>query len=66
MYQNELLSKMEIKYVRNNCLLNTPGKLRREAETAFRLFKWHDCLAAHLYRIGILTEAACPQSEGLD
>ncbi|GFU45539.1 hypothetical protein NPIL_175921 [Nephila pilipes] len=35
-------------------------KLRREVVAAFRLFAGHDCLAVHLYRIGILTEAACP------
>ncbi|GFT45024.1 hypothetical protein NPIL_546271 [Nephila pilipes] len=27
--------------------------------TAFLLFTGHDCLAAHMYHIGILTEAAC-------
>ncbi|GFS44627.1 uncharacterized protein NPIL_498421 [Nephila pilipes] len=36
-----------------------PDKPRWEAVTAFCLFVGHDCLAAHLYRIGIHTEAAC-------
>ncbi|GFS80129.1 hypothetical protein NPIL_681151 [Nephila pilipes] len=59
-YQDELLSKIETKYGRNNCLLNIPYKPRRETVAAFRLFTEYDCLAAHLYRIGILTEAAYP------
>ncbi|GFT63033.1 reverse transcriptase domain-containing protein [Nephila pilipes] len=36
-----------------------PDKPRREAGADFRLFTGHDCLAAHLYLIGILTEAVC-------
>ncbi|GFU43573.1 hypothetical protein NPIL_113221 [Nephila pilipes] len=60
MYQDDLLSKTETKYGRNNCLLDIPDKPRREAVTAFRLFIRHDYLAAHLYRIGKLPEAACP------
>ncbi|GFS70208.1 uncharacterized protein NPIL_216871 [Nephila pilipes] len=61
-YQDELLSKIKIKYGRNNYLLDIPHKPRREAVAAFPLFTRYDCLAAHLYRIGILTEAACPLS----
>ncbi|GFU12121.1 hypothetical protein NPIL_679071 [Nephila pilipes] len=47
------------KLVRSH-LLDILDKPRREAVAAFRLFIRHDCLASHLYRIGILTEAACP------
>ncbi|GFT28187.1 hypothetical protein NPIL_101201 [Nephila pilipes] len=60
MYQDELLSKIKTKYGRNNCLLDISDKPRREAVAVFRLFTEHDCLTAHLYRIDILTEAACP------
>ncbi|GFT52727.1 hypothetical protein NPIL_155651, partial [Nephila pilipes] len=59
-YQDELLSKIDTKYGRNNCHLDIPDKPKREAVVTFRLFTGHDCLAAHLYRISILTEAACP------
>ncbi|GFT32268.1 hypothetical protein NPIL_632581 [Nephila pilipes] len=62
-YRDGLLSKIETKYGRNNCLLDIPYKPRWKAEAAFRLFTGHDCLAAHLNRNGILAEAACPLCE---
>ncbi|GFU26759.1 uncharacterized protein NPIL_331291 [Nephila pilipes] len=58
--KDELLSKIETKYGRNNSLLDIPDKPRWEAVAAFHIFIGRHCLAAHLYRIGILTEAACP------
>lgn len=36
-----------------------PDKLRWEAVAVYRLFTGHDCLDAHLYRFGILADAAC-------
>ncbi|GFT23411.1 hypothetical protein NPIL_638761 [Nephila pilipes] len=62
-YQDELLSKIKTKYERNNCFLDIPDKPGRETVAAFHLFTGHDCLAAHLYRIGILIETACPQCD---
>ncbi|GFT94339.1 RNase H domain-containing protein [Nephila pilipes] len=59
----ELLSKIKTKYGRNHCLLDIPDKPRRKSVATFRLFTGHDCLAAHLYRIGFLTKAACPLSD---
>ncbi|GBL76706.1 hypothetical protein AVEN_53395-1 [Araneus ventricosus] len=35
-------------------------KPRRDAIAAFRLTTGHDCLAAHLHRLGISTEPLCP------
>ncbi|GBL82674.1 hypothetical protein AVEN_263742-2 [Araneus ventricosus] len=37
-----------------------PDKPRRDAVAAFRLTTGHDCLAAHLHRLGISTEPFCP------
>ena len=45
-------------------------KLRREAVAPFRRFTWHDFLAANLYHINILIEAAsllrCKRTEPMD
>ena len=38
-------------------------KPRKKAVAEFRLAVGHDCLAAHLYRIGIFTSPNCPLSE---
>ncbi|GBN65873.1 hypothetical protein AVEN_166293-1 [Araneus ventricosus] len=37
-----------------------PEKPTRDAVAAFRLTTGHDCLAAHLHRLGIFTEPFCP------
>ncbi|GBM06104.1 hypothetical protein AVEN_265166-1 [Araneus ventricosus] len=37
-----------------------PDKPRCDAVAAFRLTTGHDCLAAHLHRLGISTEPFCP------
>ncbi|GBN50932.1 hypothetical protein AVEN_26645-1 [Araneus ventricosus] len=37
-----------------------PDKPRHDAVAAFRLTTAHDCLAAHLHRLGISTEPFCP------
>ncbi|GBN81565.1 hypothetical protein AVEN_136310-1 [Araneus ventricosus] len=37
-----------------------PNKPRHDAVAAFRLTTGHDCLAAHMYRLGISTEPFCP------
>ncbi|GBM65066.1 hypothetical protein AVEN_86718-1 [Araneus ventricosus] len=37
-----------------------PDKPRRDAVAAFRLTSGHDCLAAHLHRLGISAEPFCP------
>ncbi|GFU31116.1 hypothetical protein NPIL_259731 [Nephila pilipes] len=58
-YQDELLSKKETKYGRNNCLLDIPDKLKTGSSGCFLSITEHFCLAAHLYCIGIFS-AACP------
>ena len=36
------------------------GKPRKEAVASFRLKTGHDCLAAHLRKIGIYESSGCP------
>ncbi|GBN99572.1 hypothetical protein AVEN_166006-1 [Araneus ventricosus] len=42
------------------CPSSISDKPRRDAVATFRLTTGHDCLAAHLHRLGIFTEPFCP------
>ncbi|GBN14128.1 hypothetical protein AVEN_64449-1 [Araneus ventricosus] len=56
----DLQTRTALKSWRRVGLSSIPDKPRRDAVAAFRLTTGHDCLAAHLHRLGISTEPFCP------
>ncbi|GBM03620.1 hypothetical protein AVEN_203188-1 [Araneus ventricosus] len=56
----DLQTRTALKSWRRVSPSSIPDKPRRDAVAAFRLTTGHDCLAAHLHRLGISTEPFCP------
>ncbi|GBM44443.1 hypothetical protein AVEN_202978-1 [Araneus ventricosus] len=56
----DLQTRTALKSWRRVSSSSIPDKPRRDAVAAFRLTTGHDCLAAHLHRLGIFNEPFCP------
>ncbi|GBM96169.1 hypothetical protein AVEN_163843-1, partial [Araneus ventricosus] len=56
----DLQTRTALKSLRKVSPSSIPDKPRCDAIAAFRLTTGHDCLAAHLHRLGISTEPFCP------
>nr|XP_042898658.1 uncharacterized protein LOC122269461 [Parasteatoda tepidariorum] len=55
----DLQTRTALKSWRNVSSSLIPDKPRRDAVATFRLYTCHDCLSAHLYRIGLSTTPFC-------